>query len=90
MTAENGGLCPLNLDAKGSGDPPIIYDPNHLGPLYGAPGLEGWSSPAGMPPEDPGYWDKPSNWKNMSKWEKFKWYFKKATMSGGSAGGAGV
>jgi len=76
-------------EAKGSGDPPIIYDPNDLGPLFGAPGLPGWKNPASIPPEDPDRWKKPNNWKNMSKWEKFKWYFKKATMSGGSAGGVG-
>jgi uncharacterized protein RhaS with RHS repeats len=80
--------CSLEARRRGS-DPPIIYDPNDLGPLFGAPGLKGWKNPSEIPPEDQDYWKKPNNWKNMSKWEKFKWYLKKVTYSAGSSGGVG-
>ena len=57
--------------------------------LFGAPGLAGWKHPASIPPEDPDRYEKPSNWKDMSRWEKIKWYIKKFLGAGASAGGVG-
>lgn len=73
ITAENGGFCPPYLDAKGSGDPPIVYDPKDLGPLWDAPGMPGWTygSPDPNLPPPP---KKPK--KPQSLWEKIKFVVK--------------
>ena len=48
------------------------------GPLWKAPGMPGWKMPSGDFNKDGyDYWKKPSNWHQMTKWEKTKWYLGK-------------
>ncbi len=44
------------------------------GPLWKAPGMPGYTHPSDLEPGDPHFWDKPSNWNRMTRWEKIKWY----------------
>jgi RHS repeat-associated protein len=64
----NPDVC---LFGKGRGD--------RYGPLWKAPGMPGWEAPTGdFSVDGPGkYWEKPSNWDNMTKLQKFKWYIGK-------------
>ncbi len=93
LTGEELSSCPVDYESRRRGrDPKIIQvDPKNWGPLAGAPGSPDWQPPSGDPHKDEDkYWKRPANWKQMTRWQKTKWWGVKIGGALANAGGVGI